>query len=100
MVGVPINHHCEYQRRKAHCLDDGDEGVVAKVTHDSTIHAESDKERNGNDGGADENPEMNPDRVVHIVNAKTDDEPQPERNPNQKNICGDLYESLLPTRQI
>lgn len=37
--------------------------------------------------------------VVHIVDAQADDERKPERNPDQKNIRGNLNQSFLPTWQ-
>lgn len=54
MVAVPVDHKRQDQRRQAHSLDNGQQGIIAKVTHDSPIHAKTDEKRNSYKRCADE----------------------------------------------
>ncbi len=99
MIAVEVYNDAQNKRGKAHCLDDRHQCVVAEITHHRAIHTDPDKQGNGNDGGADEQPGVGFDRIDEVVDAKADQEGHPQREPDQTNVCTDLNYSLLPTRQ-
>ena len=77
MVAIPVHHHSQNQRGEADSLDNGDQGIVAEIAHYGAVHTETDKQRDGNQGGADKQPHMQLDRVDHIVNPEAHDKCKP-----------------------
>ncbi|MNX75587.1 hypothetical protein D3C86_1070650 [compost metagenome] len=77
VIAVPVDDQGKDQGRKTDSLNDGDQRVVAKITHYSTIHAETNKQGDSNHGGTDKQPEMHAQGVVHVINTQTHDESQP-----------------------
>ena len=77
VIAVPVDDECQDQRRETDRLDDGNECIVAEIAHNGAVHAESNEERDCNNGSACEEPEMDSQRVVHIVYAKTDNKGKP-----------------------
>ena len=77
VIAVPVDDECQDQRRKADSFDDGNERIVAEIAHNGAVHAESNEEWDCNNRSARKEPEMNPQRVVHIVHAKANNEGEP-----------------------
>ncbi|MNR36568.1 hypothetical protein D3C85_1545000 [compost metagenome] len=94
VVAVPIDDNHQDQRRQADGLDDRNQRIIAKISHDRPIHAEANEQRNCHDRRADKQPEMLPERVVYVIDTQTHDERQPQGSPDQNNICEYLYKAL------
>ena len=99
VVAVPVDDECQDQRGQTDSLDDGYEGLISEIAHHGSIHAKADEEWDGDYRRAGEQPEMNPKRVVHIINAKANDKSKPECRPDEQYVCEDLNQSFLPPRQ-
>lgn len=99
MVAVPVDDDGQDQGGQADGFDDGDESVVAEIAHDGAVHAEADEEGDCDYRRAGEKPEMDPQGVVHVVDAKTNDKGEPKRYPDKYHVCSHLDEPFLPARQ-
>jgi hypothetical protein len=79
MIAIPINNDCQYQRRKAHSLDNSDQRVVTEVPHDRTVHTKAYEQGDCDQGRGDEEPWMHTDWIDHFVDPQTHNESHPER---------------------
>ena len=53
VIAVPVNDERQYQCRQADRLDDGNQRIIAKIAHHCSVHAETNKQRNGYHRGDD-----------------------------------------------
>ena len=99
MVAVPVDDDGQNQGGQADGFDDGDEGVIAEIAHDGAVHAEADEEGDGYNRRAGEKPEMDPKRILQVVNTETNDKGESKRYPDKHHVCCNLDEPFLPARQ-
>ncbi|MNZ53187.1 hypothetical protein D3C78_710580 [compost metagenome] len=94
-VAVEEDHQGQQQRRQRHRLGDGDQRLVAQVAHHRPVHAQADEQRQGHRRGGEEQPGMRAERLDHADIVETDIERQPQRQPDQQHIDGDLQQALV-----
>ncbi|MNO40579.1 hypothetical protein D3C76_307320 [compost metagenome] len=99
VVTGPIDDEAEDQRGKRHCLDDGNQRVVAEIAHYRAIQSKTNEQRNGDDRRTQEQPGVVDQRVGQFINAQADHECQPQCDPYQDDVSHHLQHALVSTWQ-
>ncbi|MCY1455303.1 hypothetical protein D9M71_724270 [compost metagenome] len=77
MVAVPVDYDREQQRGKTDGLDDGNQRIVAEITHDRPVHAKTNKQGNCHNRRTDKQPTMLLHWIDQIIDPKAHDKCHP-----------------------
>ncbi|MNO46132.1 hypothetical protein D3C76_364150 [compost metagenome] len=98
VVAGPVDDEAEDQRRQGHCLDDGNQRVIAEIAHHCPVQAKADEQRDRDDRRGDEQPGVVTHRVGQVIDAQAHEKRQPQREPDQNDIGRYLDQPFVASR--